>query len=195
MTEEKVDKRVQRTRNLLKRALMQLVDEKGYDGVTIQDIVERANLGRTTFYLHYDNKDDLLLDHHFDFASALILRPLSYDELMASTPPPELEEFLQGLWDDKAIYLTITRAKDTELIMRGIRQQMINNLTNSLKAAFAGKTSVFPVDILANYIVGAYLSLIDWWLTNRTDHTAKTVAVMLHQLQRAAIKDAYGVDV
>ena len=63
MSDEKTDRRIQRTRELLRKALMELIDEKGYDAVTIQDITERANLGRTTFYLHYQSKEDLFLDH------------------------------------------------------------------------------------------------------------------------------------
>ncbi|MBE0690875.1 MAG: TetR/AcrR family transcriptional regulator [Anaerolineae bacterium] len=193
MPDEKVDRRVQRTRNLLKTALMQLVDEKGYDAVTIQAIVERANLGRTTFYSHYQSKDDLLLDHYADFAPWFVLRQFSYDELMSATPSVEFERFLQGMSDGKTIYLAITRAKDAEVIMRAIRQQMTAKLRASLRDAFPESAPRLPLDVLTNYIAGAQLSLIDWWLTNRTDYGAGDVARILHRLQRAALRDAYGV--
>ena len=58
----KMDRRVQRTRKLLRDALMSLIMEDGYDAVSIQDITEKANLGRATFYLHFKDKDELLLD-------------------------------------------------------------------------------------------------------------------------------------
>jgi AcrR family transcriptional regulator len=48
----KTDRRVQRTRELLQKALIELISERGYDALTIQDIVDHANVGRTTFYLH-----------------------------------------------------------------------------------------------------------------------------------------------
>ena len=50
---ERVDRRVQRTRHLLNEALMSLIMEKGYEAITVQDIIDRANLGRSTFYAHY----------------------------------------------------------------------------------------------------------------------------------------------
>ena len=193
MTDEKPDRRVQRTRTLLKNALMQLIDEKGYDAVTIQDITERANLGRTTFYLHYVSKDDLLLDHHQDFASHIVLQPLSYDELMNDRPAPAFAQFLQGLADGKAIYLKVTNGKDADLILQGVRQQMMDNLSASLQDAFADSQPTIALEMLVNYIIGAQLTYIDWWLTNRTSYDAQTVAEMLHQLQRAAVRDAFGV--
>ncbi len=49
----KTDRRVQRTRELLQKALISSISERRYDAITIQDIVDRANVGRTTFYLHY----------------------------------------------------------------------------------------------------------------------------------------------
>ena len=64
MQDENADRRVQRTRKLLRSALVQLIMERGYDVLTIQDITDKANLGRTTFYLHYQSKDEVLLDHH-----------------------------------------------------------------------------------------------------------------------------------
>jgi AcrR family transcriptional regulator len=53
----KTDRRVQRTRELLQKALIELISERGYDAITIQDIVDHANVGRTTFYLHYNSQD------------------------------------------------------------------------------------------------------------------------------------------
>ena len=55
------DRRVQRTRRTLREALIALILEKGYDQVTVQHIIDRADVGRSTFYAHFENKDKLLL--------------------------------------------------------------------------------------------------------------------------------------
>src|SRR5579863_9077562 len=62
MTEpaKKIDRRIQRTHELLREALMALIEERGYEPISIQDITDRANVSRTTFYLHFRDKDDLL---------------------------------------------------------------------------------------------------------------------------------------
>ncbi len=58
---DKNDRRSQRTRQLLSEALVQLIREKDYNTITVNDIIERANVGRSTFYAHYHDKDDLFL--------------------------------------------------------------------------------------------------------------------------------------
>jgi len=68
----KEDRRVTRTRSALRQAFRDLVEEKGYEAVTIEDITEQANLGRTTFYLHYHDKEDLLLEDFADKLFALV---------------------------------------------------------------------------------------------------------------------------
>ena len=60
--ETKIDRRVQRTRQALRNALLELIKEKGYDSISVEEITQRANLGRATFYLHYKDKEDLLVD-------------------------------------------------------------------------------------------------------------------------------------
>lgn len=193
MSDQKLDKRIQRTRELLKNALLQLIDEKTYDAITIQDIVERANLGRSTFYLHYESKDGLLLDHHNDFSATMMLRPLTFEEMMGTIPPIEVERFLRILAEHKPMYRAITQAKDADMIMNGVRQQMLEVLSDNLQTIFADKTANCSMELLVNYIIGAHLSLIDWWLTNRNQHSAEDVAKVMHQLQRAAVQSAYGL--
>src|SRR3972149_751590 len=60
MTQNVLDRRVQKTRKLLQDALIELVAEKGYESVTIQEILDKANVGRSTFYSHFQDKDQLL---------------------------------------------------------------------------------------------------------------------------------------
>ena len=60
MGSRKVDRRIQRTRQLLEDALIALILEKGYDKITVQNIFDQANAGRSTFYSHSLDKDDLM---------------------------------------------------------------------------------------------------------------------------------------
>lgn len=72
----KSDRRVHRTREVLQKALIELISEHGYDTITIQDIVDRANVGRTTFYLHYTSKDELFMGCHETIVSEFRFGPL-----------------------------------------------------------------------------------------------------------------------
>ena len=65
MNNRNQDRRSQRTRHLLSAAFVQLMREKGYSAITVSDLIERANIGRSTFYSHYRDKDDLFV-HELD---------------------------------------------------------------------------------------------------------------------------------
>src|SRR5579863_8113421 len=67
----KQDRRIERTRQLLRQALFSLVQEKGFDAVTVQDIIDRANVGRSTFYVHFVDKEDLLVQAMDPFSAEL----------------------------------------------------------------------------------------------------------------------------
>ncbi len=61
------DRRVRRTKRLLWEALVKLILKKGYEAVTVQDIIDEADVGRSTFYLHFESKEHLLLGSQPDF--------------------------------------------------------------------------------------------------------------------------------
>lgn len=61
MRKEAIDRRIQRTRKALHEAQIELILEKGFDKVTVQDVIDRANVGRSTFYLHFKDIEDLFL--------------------------------------------------------------------------------------------------------------------------------------
>src|SRR5262245_35977421 len=68
------DRRVQRTQRLLQDALISLIEERGYEDLSVQDIIDRANVGRATFYAHFDNKEDLLVSRLDGFRESLQAR-------------------------------------------------------------------------------------------------------------------------
>lgn len=70
----KNDRRTQKTKKYLAAALVELIMEKGYDTITIQDIIDRANVGRSTFYSHYESKEQLLVGN-INFQQALVDTP------------------------------------------------------------------------------------------------------------------------
>src|SRR5438105_749468 len=88
---KKLDPRVIRTRQLLREALVAIILEKGYDATSIQDIAERAGLRRATFYLHYKDKDELLLSMLRDTLEAL-MQQMEAQSLTAFTSENQRKE-------------------------------------------------------------------------------------------------------
>jgi AcrR family transcriptional regulator len=192
----KTDRRVQRTRELLQKALIDLIREQGYAAITIQDIVDHANVGRTTFYLHYNSKDDLFLSCHEAIVSAFHFGPLSRlsrEDLLSPEVRPEMISAYQHLVDMRAVLYPIFQGKDSLLILRRMRNRSAQEIEASLRAAFAGADSAIPFDMLASYLAGAQLALVQWWLEKRQPYTPEHLAQAFHRLQRAAIRDAFGL--
>ena len=192
----KIDRRVGRTRELLQKALMELISERWYDAITIQDIVDRANVGRTTFYLHYESKDELFINCHEVIVKEfriVPLHPLSREEMLSAETPAEMTSAYQHLEEAWPLLFSIFQSKDSLLLLRRIRDWNAQKIEASLRTAFDETESDIPIDVLAHHIVGAQTGLVQWWLEKLQPHTIQTLAETSHRLQRAAIHDAFGL--
>lgn len=192
----KTDRRIQRTRELLQKALIELINESGYDALTIQDIVDHANVGRTTFYKHYVSKDDLFMScheaivHEFQFGQHYS-HPLSREELLSPEAPQTMTLAYQHLDEARARLYPIFQGRDGPLILRQIRDRSAQEIEANLRVAFVEADSVIPINVLANYLAGAQMALVLWWLEKRRPHSPQNLAQTFHRLQRAAIREAF----
>jgi len=193
----KTDRRIERTRDLLQKALMELIAERGYEATTIRDIVARANIGRTTFYLHYNSKDELFMSCHEAIIRQFhigLLYPLTREELLSPETPTEMTSAYQHLEEGRALLYPVFQGKDSRLILRQIRDRSAREVEMNLRTIFAEAESAIPLDILANYLVGAQIALMQWWLEKkRAPQRSKSLAETFHRLQRAAIREALGI--
>jgi len=183
----RMDRRVQRTRKLLREALMELILEEGYDAISIQDITDKANLGRATFYLHFKDKDELLLDVMDQFM----------DDFLEQVP-----QFSQSQWrleDTKAIAKLFDFAADHYDLYRiliigsgGITasRQLHQTIAENIKACIQkdieeqGADPVIPTDFIANHFAGALLATIYWWLDSDLPYTVDEIAEMFQKINR-----------
>lgn len=187
------DRRVQRTRELLQNALIELMEERGYNAVTIQDIADRANVGRTTFYLHFNSKDELFMSCHETAVAHFYFGQLSREELLSPEAPSRLVALYQYTEQVRTLFYSIQHGKDGPLIIQRIRERSAQELEESLHAAFAEPDSAIPFNLLANYLAGAQIALLMWWLEKRQPYTPEHLAQVFHRMQRAAICDALNI--
>src|ERR1700736_6489220 len=94
---KKPDRRVARTQSLVLGAFYDLIIERGYDGFTVRDLIDRADVGRSTFYEHFENKDDV-----FERSVAVPLTTLA-DALVASEPSDKLHGIVEHFWQNRAL--------------------------------------------------------------------------------------------
>ena len=181
----RMDRRVQRTRKLLRDAMMSLIMEDGYDAISIQDITEKANLGRATFYLHFKDKDELLLDVMEQFI----------DEFMEQVP--QISGAQWRLDDTKALVRLFDFAAEHYDLYRiliigsggitaanQLRQSVAANISDLIQQEIDehGAKPVMPTEFIANHFAGSLLSTIYWWLDNDLPYTVEEMAEMFQKV-------------
>lgn len=182
MKKIKLDRRVQRTRQILKDALVALILEKGYQKITIQDIIDRANVGRSTFYSHFRDKDDLLFSGFDELAHDL-------DRHMSSTDGTNngqghllhsLDFFIHA-YNNKELYIAMTESGGGELILEIGRQHMQNHIQAHLNE-ISGVGEIIPIPAISNFLAGSLLSMIIWWLDQDMPYTPQEMDDMFNAL-------------
>ena len=158
----KIDRRIARTRASLHRALISLILEKGYDSITVEEICEAANVGRSTFYLHYTSKDDLK-QHGLDG----LRRQLA--DTAACTGRGDTFGFSLAMFEHARDHIDLYRAlagsRGGMVALGTIRQILSDLVRGALTANPAKSTSdALPRELVVQYVVGAFMAVLTWWL-------------------------------
>lgn len=200
--EKNMDRRARRTRRQLKEALFALILEKGYDAVTIEDITGRADLGRTTFYLHYRDKEDLLVESIDNIATDLIAHlPL---QAWNVADPPAMDgrvmdailATFQHAAENAQFYRVILRgegaSKANRRIHAIIRQKATELVGERMKRGALNPH--LPMDVFANYFAGSLMAIITWWLEENIPYPPEEMAEMFRMLFFQGGRKVLGID-
>ena len=157
------DRRVQRTRALLQDALMALMVERGYEATTVQDIIDRANVGRATFYAHFADKKTLLASRLEDLRATLLHRQRealsSGDAAEFSFSLAMLEHAAGGL----PLWRTLASSESGGFVLRRIQEMLADLVRNDLAALGMTRPSSHR-EMLVGHVTGAFMGTMTWWL-------------------------------
>jgi AcrR family transcriptional regulator len=160
---QKIDQRVRRTRDRLGDALLKLLLEKPYETITVQDVLHRAKVSRSTFYVHYRNKEDLFLSDVDEFlegmATMLLRRKESSDRI---APVRELFAHIADTRQFYAVMVASGRMHDVFELSEGHFGRAIDQRLAGLPRARA-ITSEHRAAV-AHALAGSLLSLLSWWI-------------------------------
>ncbi|MGV9839679.1 TetR/AcrR family transcriptional regulator [Nocardia niigatensis] len=126
-----LDRRVRRTRMALHRALIELMQDQPYARITVQDIIDRADVGRSTFYAHYRDKDDLLLISCIEHVRGEISAQLAR---YPGEPPPlaPVEILFRLIAAHPDVYRPLIGQRANAIVLRSIRQMYAELLAEHL---------------------------------------------------------------
>ncbi|SFB04143.1 transcriptional regulator, TetR family [Cohnella sp. OV330] len=169
----KVDRRIAKTQEALKKAVIELMTEKNFDDITIQEIADRADVNRGTIYLHYQDKFDLL------------------DRLIEShlNEMGEMDEWACELeWKDALVpyfeyfeknYLFFSTMLASKGAPSSFRTRLLTSFMEGFKYEIdrdSGRNTNLTDDVMLQYAGTAYVGIIEWWIKNGMPHPPRVMA-------------------
>lgn len=162
-----MDRRQQKTRAAIFDAFGSLLEAKSYNRITVQDIIDAANVGRTTFYAHFETKDDLLkalCEELFGHIVSTAEDRTHTHGLYSQQDAPEsiFCHLLQHLQENGRNILGLLSCESSEIFLRYFK----DSLSGLIRAQCAGrrKRPDLPLEFLVNHVAGSFVEMVLWWI-------------------------------
>lgn len=156
------DARALRSRDELAWALIGLMHEKSYDDISVLDICERAGVGRSTFYTHFTDKDEMFVRHIVLFGDMMGQR-LNWDPA-ANAFSFDLRFVLTHVRDMRPVYDSLARSRKIDLVVNVWRNKFAEGFEKRIRELRGDATPSMPADLLAWHIASTAIGLLTWWL-------------------------------
>jgi AcrR family transcriptional regulator len=162
IAKRKIDQRIRHTRDRLGDALMELALEKPFDAITVQDVLDRAGVSRSTFYVHYNDKDDLFIsdvDEFFEgMATALSRRADSSDRIAP------VRELFAHIADASRFHKAIVASGKIHDVLELGQGHFARGIEQRLAELQRARGITAERHAVAQALAGALLSLLSWWI-------------------------------
>ena len=173
------DRRVLRSKDKLGGALVALMQEKPFDEITVQQVLDRAGVGRSTFYAHYSDKDDLFLSDVEDFfvilATLLTRRGASVERIAP------MREFLAHLVDVRVFYAAMAASGKLQDVLELGQGLIARSIEERLLLARV-RMEPSELKVHAHALAGAFFALVSWWVDHGMLVTPETMDARFHRL-------------
>jgi len=193
---KKTDRRVVRTKRMLREALLDLVTEKGFNAISIRDITERADVAYATFFRHYESKEALLAEQ----IEMLIKEFEEMAHISAPDSPVEAEGILlfKHIGSKKVLYRKLLSNHNCQPVVNRLKEVISSHTRPYLEPFYdQGKQPLIPLEIAINHIAASTLELVIWWIGHNPLLPPEQMAniyrllVIDTTLNAIAYKDAY----
>ena len=167
-----MDRRIAKSQEAIKKAVIELMSEKNFDDITIQEISDRANVSRGTIYLHYLDKYDLLdklIAEHIEELRAICESSSELEFIDANLP------WFEYLESHYLFFSTMLASKGAP----SFRSQFLDFLIEEFKAEVdvsKGKNQGLNEDIILQFIVTSYVGIVEWWFKNGMPYPPRVMA-------------------
>lgn len=185
---KKTDARVRRTRDALGDALIELMQEKPFDTITVQDVLDRAHVSRSTFYAHYSDKDDLLMSDAEEFFESISMALSAHGDKSDRVFP--VREFFVHLSDVQPFYKALVKSGKFQENMELARGHFARGIERRLSEL--PRSKLIPpnqLPAIAFTHAGALLSLLTWWLDRGMRESPAEMDELFHRMIWHGVSD------
>ena len=191
---KKTDRRVERTRKLIQEALVSLILEKRYDKITVQEIIDRANVGRSTFYAHFQDKEDLLASNFANYTAQWDTNPDETGHAANEESPHVLHslEFFLHANEAYEFHQAMFDGGGAEVMIETGRRHMMTGIQNHLLEMLNEDEELdIPLPVITNFLAGGLLSVMVWWLKEKRPYSPEAINEMFQQLAMSGVKSLF----
>lgn len=189
--EKNTDSRVIRTKKAIRNSLTELIEEKGFEAITVKDIATKAKINRGTFYVHYEDKHDLMAKCQRDIMQGMshiakqnlqnVVVKLG-NHTRPATPPPAVTIF-EYLSENKVMMKALLGPKGDVSFQTALRDFLWKTLFEDKEHDFFKKENLLvPEEYLASYIAFAHIGVIQQWLENGGTESPREMAQILSSI-------------
>ncbi|WCM63796.1 TetR/AcrR family transcriptional regulator [Paenibacillus polymyxa] len=174
----KVDRRILKTQEALKTAVLELMAEKNFDDITIQDLSDQANVSRGTIYLHYMDKYDLLdklIETHINELRGRCKAAADLDFVTGSVI------WTEYLDSNYAFFSTMLASRGAPFFRRRFMELLIEEFEDEVDDT-KGKNKGLNKDLVVQFLASSYVGVVEWWFTNERPVTHLVLAEQLGSL-------------
>lgn len=171
-----MDRRQQKTREAIFRAFGTLLAHKSYHNITVQEIIDEANIGRSTFYAHFETKDDLLKELCKELFGHIVSSATDCTHTHGlytngNAPESVFCHLLQHLEENDNNILGLLSCESNEIFLRYFKDSLNDLIHSQFVSQGRHKNSALPEDFLINHISGSFVEMVLWWIKGRQKQT------------------------
>ncbi len=174
-----MDRRQRKTREAIFGAFIGLLSKKDFEHITVAEIIDSADVGRATFYSHFETKDFLLKElceelfcHVFDAMSQHSDHKHIFD---CDAPDSVFLHLLQHLQKNDNKILDLLSSRNNDLFLRYFKHNLIKLVESQLPLFESEKNKKLPDSYLINHITSSFVETIRWWIDNGKKETAEQI--------------------
>lgn len=174
----KVDRRIRKSQEAIKSAVTELMAEKNFDDITLQDISDKADVSRGTIYLHYEDKYDLLdklIDGHMNELSEICQSVSDLDWKESIIP------WFTYLEHNYLFFSTMLASKGATQFRNRLVEYLSEDFKEEVHLSHARKSGLNE-DVILQYVVMSYVGVVEWWLKNEMPHSPEVMSEQLGAL-------------